>query len=81
MPGGKHQAGVDPGSVSLGTVGLLLLFAELQRSHAEVRQRQRRLGWFGLGLTADELAADPLDLLADVQLGGVKVDRLPGEPE
>jgi hypothetical protein len=46
-----------------------------------VTQRQGRLRCFGLGLTADELVADPLDLLADVQLGGVKVDRLPGEPK
>jgi len=25
--------------------------------------------------------ADPLELLTDIQLGGVQVDELPGEPE
>ena len=68
----------SPGAL---TVGVLLLPAELERGDAQVGKGKRGLGCLGLGLAAEELAADALDLLADVQLSGVEVDQLPGEPE
>jgi hypothetical protein len=60
-------------------VAVLLLPAELERSRAQVRQGQRSLRSFGLGLTAQELAADALELLADVQFRVIEADLLPGE--
>ena len=81
MPGGEDQAGVDPGVPRLFPVGVLLLLAELERRDAQVGEGQRGLGRFGLGLAAEELAADTLDLLADVELGAVEVDQLPGEAQ
>jgi hypothetical protein len=59
----------------------LLLPAELERGDAQVGQGERGLGSFGLGLAAQELAANPLDLLTDIQLGGIEIDQLPGQPE
>ena len=47
-------------------VGVLLLPAELERGDAQVGEGKRGLGRLGLGLAAQELAADTLDLLADV---------------
>ena len=81
MAGGEHQAGVDPGAAGALAVGVLLLPAELERGDAQVGQGKRSLGRFGLGLAAQELVADALNLLADVQLGSIEVDQLPGEPE
>ncbi len=61
-------------SPGAGTVGILLLSADLERGDAQVGQRQRCLGCLGLDLAADELVTDALELLADVQLSGVEVD-------
>src|SRR5689334_10794606 len=41
---GEDQAGVDPGSVCVVAVGVLVLLAELKRGDAQVRQREWRLG-------------------------------------
>ena len=73
MPGGEDQAGVDPGVSRAFPVGLLLLPAELQCRDAQVGEGERGLRRFGLGLAAKELAADTLELLADVQFGSVEV--------
>ena len=62
-------------------VGVLLLPAELERGDAQVRQGKRRLGCLGLGLPAQELAADALKLLTDVELSMIEVDQFPGEAE
>ena len=45
------------------------------------RQRQRRVRGVGLRVPVEQLAADPLELPADRQLGTVQVDVLPDEPE
>jgi hypothetical protein len=67
--------------MGLVVVGVLVLLAELQRGEAQVGQGQWCLGCVGLGLAAQELAADALELLAHVYLSGVEADHLPGEPE
>jgi hypothetical protein len=59
----------------------VLQFAELEGGHAQVRERQRRLRTFGLGVAAQELTADPLKLLSHVQLRVVEAGLLSGEPE
>jgi hypothetical protein len=81
MSGGEHQAGINPGTIGTVAVTLLLLGAELERGHAQLGQRQRRFGCLGLDLAAEQLAADPLDLLADVQLGRIEVGQIPGQSE
>ncbi|HLI37260.1 MAG TPA: hypothetical protein VKV80_07940 [Streptosporangiaceae bacterium] len=78
---GEDQARVLPGIPGAGAVGVLLLLAELERSDAQVRQRQRSLGGFGLDRAPDETPVDTLKLLSDIQLGGIEVDSIPGEPE
>ena len=55
--------------------------ADLERGDAQSGERKGRFRGLGLDLTAEELAADPLELFADVQLGGVEVDQFPGKPE
>ena len=77
----EHQAGFDPGLTGAGAVSVLLLLADLERSDAQARQGEGRFRCLGLDLAAEELAADPLELLTDVQLCGVQVDELPGESE
>ena len=62
-------------------VGFLPLPAELERRDGQVREGERCLGCFGLGLAAEDLAANTLELLADVQFGGVEVGEFPGEPQ
>ena len=62
-------------------VGVLLLPAELERGDAQVWEGERGFGCLGLGLAAQQLSADALKLLADVELGAVEVDELPGEAE
>jgi len=64
-----------------GAVSLLLLLADLERGDAQAGQGEGRLRCLGLDLAAEKLAADPLELLTDVQLCGVQVDELPGESE
>jgi len=81
VPGGEDKPRFDPGRASAGTVGILLSPADLERGDAQTGQGQGCFRCLGLDLTTKELASDPLELLADVQLGGVQVDELPGEPE
>lgn len=61
-------------------VGLLLGLAEPERSDAPFGQRQRGLRGLGLDLAAEELVADSLDLLTDVEFSGVGVDQLQVRP-
>jgi hypothetical protein len=79
--GGKDQAGLNPGVSGPGPVRILLLLAYSQRCHAQDGQRKRSFGRFSLDLTEQELAADPLKLLANVQFSGVKVDMFPRQAE
>ena len=79
MSGGEHQAGINPGTVGAVAVTLLLLGTDLERGHAQLGERQRCFGCLGLDLAAEQLAADPLDLLADVKLGSVEVGQIPGQ--
>ena len=81
MPGSGHQTCIHPSASGPGAVGFLLVVAELERGHAQFRQRKRRLRRLGLDLATEQLVADPLDLLSDVQFGGVEVDQFPGETE
>jgi hypothetical protein len=60
---------------------LLLGLAQLERGNAQLGQRQRGFRGLSLDLATQELVADLLDLLADVELGGIEVDQFPGEPE
>jgi hypothetical protein len=55
VPGGEDQASVDPDVSRMVTISVLLLLADLKRSDAQVRQRQRCLGCLGLDLAAGEL--------------------------
>jgi hypothetical protein len=81
VPCGEDQAGISPAVSHAVAVSVLLLFANLERGNAQVGQRQRCLGCFGLDLAANELASDSLELLADVQLGVIEVDLIPGQAE
>ena len=81
VQGGEHQAGVDPGACGALTVSVLLLPAELERGVTQVWEGEQGFGRLGLGLAAQELAAYALELLANVELGAVEVDQLPGEAE
>ena len=81
VSGGEDQASVYPAVSRTVTISVLLLLADLKRSHAQIRQRQRCLGCLGLDLTADELAPDPLELFCHVQLGVIEVDLIPGQAE
>jgi hypothetical protein len=74
VTGSEHQTGVDPSSANPGPVGILLLLAELERGDAEVREGERSVGSFRFGLAAQELTANTLHLLPDVQLTRVEVD-------
>ena len=81
MPGGEDQAGIGP-AISRTVPGcVLLLAADLQSGYAQVRKGKGCLGCLGLDLAVYELAANTLELLAHVQLGGVEVDLVPGETE
>jgi hypothetical protein len=66
VPGGEDQAGVYPAISRTITISVLLLLADLKRSDAQIRQRQRCLGCLGLDLTADELVPDTLELFCHV---------------
>jgi len=81
VPGGEDQAVVNPAISRTLAVRILLFHANLERRHAQLGQWQWCLGCLGLDLAAEKLAADPLELLTDVQLCGVQVDELPGESE
>src|SRR5215471_19632716 len=70
VAGGEHQAGFGPCIVSMIAVSVLLLSAELKRGDAQVRQGEGCPGCVGLGLAAQELAADALELLGHIQLAG-----------
>jgi hypothetical protein len=74
------QAGVDP-AAGLLPVGVLLLPSELEGSHAQVGEGERSFRSFGLGGAPQELSADALKLLADIQFGAVEADRSPREAE
>jgi len=58
-----------------------LLPAELERGVTQVWEGEQGFGRLGLGLAAQEPAAYALELLANVELGAVEVDQLPGEAE
>jgi hypothetical protein len=73
VTGGEHQAGVDPGIPCALAVGVLLLPAELERGDTQAWEEERCFGCLGLGLAAQELAADALKLLTDVEFGAVEV--------
>jgi hypothetical protein len=45
-----------------------VLLAEFERGDAQVREGKWRFGCVCLGLPAQELGADPLELFADIQL-------------
>ena len=81
MPGGEDQAVLDPSVPGPGLVGVLLLLPHCQSSDAQNRQWEGRFGRVGFDLTKHEPAADPLELLFDVQLGGVEVHVIPGQAE
>jgi hypothetical protein len=42
MPGGEHQASLDPGIPGVLAVSVLLFLAELEHGNAQVNQRQGR---------------------------------------
>ena len=79
--GGEHRASFDPAIPGTLQVGVLLLLAELQDGDAQIDGRQRCLGGLGLDLAAMQLVADSLDLLSDIEIGGVEVDQIPGQAE
>src|ERR1700750_2934516 len=53
----------------------------LSAGYAQFGEGKRRFRGLGLDLAAQELVADPLDVLDDVELGGVEVYQFPGKPE
>jgi hypothetical protein len=69
VAGRDDQIGVDPSGCRSCPVSCLVFLAQLQRGGAQLGQRHGGFRRFALDLTADELAVDPLELLADVQLG------------
>ena len=79
VPGGEHQPGIDPAVSGTIIVGILLFPADVKSSHTQVRKRKGRLRGLCLDLAADELASHALELLADIQLGGIQVDLIPGK--
>ena len=71
----------DPAIPGTLQVGVLLLLAEFQDGDAQIDERQGCLGGLGLDLAAMQLVADSLDLLSDIEIGGVEVDQIPGQAE
>jgi hypothetical protein len=59
----------------------LPLGAELDRSHADIGQRQGGFRVLYLGLAVAELAAGALQLPGHSHLGGIQFDVLPAESE
>jgi hypothetical protein len=81
MPGREHEASFDPRLADAGAVSILLLPAEFEGRDAQAREGQRCLWGLGLDFAAEELAADALKLLSDIEFTCVEVDQFPGEPE
>ena len=67
VPRVKRQAGLDPAVTGMLTVGVLLLPARLERGHARSGRGSGAPDPSASARPSQELAADPLDLLADAQ--------------
>ena len=55
MLSSEHQAGLNPAVVDVLAIAVLLLPTKLERGHAQIRQGQRSLRPFGLGLATQKL--------------------------
>jgi hypothetical protein len=65
-PGGEHEPAFWPGGAHDGTVGGLLVGLDLECLAGEVKQRQASPSGVGLDCPEDELAADALELSANL---------------
>jgi hypothetical protein len=79
--GREHEAGFRPGGAHVSPVGSLTVFLELERVAYEVEQRQISFASSGLDGRQEQFASDALELLADLDRPGVKVDVLPAQAE
>jgi len=68
-PGGEHQAGLRPATGGTLAVGVLLLPAELQRGHAQVREGERRVPPDSDKITLQMLQVGDLPRLAHTLTG------------
>ena len=71
----------DPGGACRRLRGGLVLLADPQCRHADARHRQGGLRGLGLGFPVQELATDPLELPADIQLSPIQVHGGPGQAD
>jgi hypothetical protein len=78
---GDHQAGVLPGLPGIVLPVCLSLGLELERGHADRRQRERGVRSGCLGFPMVELVAEALELPAHIDLGGIEVDICPWQSE
>src|SRR5262249_24758211 len=80
-PGSEHEPAFWPGGAHDGAVGGLLVGLELECLAGEIEQRQSSPSSVGLDRPEDELAADALQLAANVDGPGVEVDIVPAQSE
>lgn len=78
---GRSGVGWWPGSTHVGPVGGLAFGLELEGLAGGVEQRECAAPGVGLDRAEDELAADALDLLADMDSPGVEVDVGPAQAQ
>jgi hypothetical protein len=80
-PRGEHEPGFRPGGAHVHAVGGLAFGLELQRLGGRVEQRQAPLSGLGLDRREEQLAADSLQLLVNLDRSAVEVDVIPAETE
>src|SRR5690242_7555383 len=78
-PGGEHEPAFWPGGAHDSAVGGLPFGLELERLTGEFKQWETPPSGVGLDWPEDELAADALQLAANVNGPGVEVDIVPAQ--
>jgi hypothetical protein len=75
--GGEHEIGWRPAGAHVGPVAGLTFGLELEGLAGEVQQRECAAPGVRLDRAEDELAADALDLLVDMDGSSLEVDVAP----
>src|SRR5680860_1417249 len=81
VTGGEDKSRADPEGPGCRLRLRLGLLLQPEGRAADVRQWQERIGGLGLGLAMHQAAANSLEPVADLDLRGVEVHHLPGQPE
>src|SRR6516164_1458024 len=80
-PRGEYEPGFWPGRTHVDAVEGLAFGLKLERLRGRVEQRQASFTSLGLDRREEQLAADPLQLLADMDRSAVEVDVIPAQAE